>query len=408
MGNGAIKMGLTRKLGAAVTLAALALVPAAASAAKRNGDERLPRIVGGGSVSIEEVPWQVALTVDPFDGGAAQRQICGGTLVAPTAVITAAHCVYGDNGFQAARRFGVVSGRTTLSSSAGQEQQVRAIHYPTDNSGRPLYNNQATTWDVVVLELSEPAAGTPIQIAGPDERALWAAGQPAIISGWGSITSGNNYPDNLHAARVHIATDSTCRNLFGSGYQREVMVCATGTPADTCPGDSGGPLVVGATDGSVRLVGDTSYGTGRCGTAAGSVYGRLADDPIRSYLRSVVYGFAGVDIVGSGGQPADPPVPPGGGSDTLDREAALASAWSASKRACYADRYCVRYGAFRCSPRGAGYRCTIVNLERAGRSRYTCFRAIAFTQKHGKIRRMALSRWQCYRGWRTESNTRRA
>src|SRR4051812_44561333 len=278
-----------RKLAATLAGASLiALGGLSAAAGASESHEKIPRIVGGSAVSIEEFPWQVALTVSPSvrSGSAFQRQICGGTLIAQSVVVTAAHCVY-DRGFQPARDFDVVSGRTHLPSSAGQEQPVQQIYVPTNGAGSPLYENSTTRWDVAVLDLGSPAIGTPITLAGPDETSLWSAGQTAYTSGWGQLGPGGGYPDGLHAAQLPMLSDSTCRAEWGRTYQSDVMVCATGNGADTCPGDSGGPLVVRAADGSVRLVGSTSYGTDPCGRAP-SVYGRLAGDAMRGWIQQTV------------------------------------------------------------------------------------------------------------------------
>ena len=88
-----------------------------------------PRIVGGQPVDISQVPWQTALVVSPLtnDGNAHERQFCGGSLVAPNVVITAAHCIFNQEG-DALQVFpedvNVVTGRTVLSSSQGQELPV--------------------------------------------------------------------------------------------------------------------------------------------------------------------------------------------------------------------------------------------------------------------------------------------
>ena len=90
-----------------VAAAALATVGVAGTATAA-ADDVTPMIIGGEETTIEENPFAVALTTpDGF-------QFCGGTIVAPNKVLTAAHCTEGT----APADIKVVAGRTTLSAGA--------------------------------------------------------------------------------------------------------------------------------------------------------------------------------------------------------------------------------------------------------------------------------------------------
>lgn len=304
------------------------------------------RIVGGQTTTIEQWPWQVALA-SPGAKSGFDRYFCGGSLVAPNVVITAAHCVYNFvspisctplDGFDfPASDFSVITGRSTLSSTAGAEIPVSEIYYfeaggpsgtgiataQSTGDGDGLYSCDTSEWDVVFLTLatSAPAPAAPIKIAGADERALWNADQPAFITGWGATSEGGPSSDTLRFAQISIIADSICSqpSVYGPGsgftFAPSTMVCAGVYPAggkDTCQGDSGGPLVVPRPTGGARLVGDTSFGEGCARPNKPGVYGRVADDPIRSSLRQGILGVAGVDVVGS----ADGSGGNGGGADT--------------------------------------------------------------------------------------------
>ena len=70
------------------------------------------------------------------------------------------------------------------------------------------------------------------------------------------------------------------------------MLCA-GYPqggTDTCQGDSGGPLLARALDGSLRLVGATSFGDGCAQPGKPGVYARVAEGPIRAFVAQFVPG----------------------------------------------------------------------------------------------------------------------
>jgi Trypsin len=270
------------------------------------------RIVGGSPASIANFPWQVAIDFSPAvrpGQDAYQRQFCGGTLVAPTVVISAAHCFFDEatGTFTPASLYTAISGRTVLTSGEGQEIPFASYFFLTNPStGQPLYNPQTSDFDVVWIILSSPSASGPVLIAGADETSSWTPGKPALISGWGSTVEGppQSFPDDLRSAQTQIVDDQACVNAYLAGsvpINPQTMVCAglPGGGVDTCQGDSGGPLVVAAPlGGAFRLVGDTSFGIG-CGRAEfPGVYGRVAADPMRSALRAGIQSTAGVDVVG--------------------------------------------------------------------------------------------------------------
>jgi trypsin len=315
---------------AAMLCAALAAGPASAA-------EVEPRVVGGQTTTIAEWPWQVALAdhqdLEPGTQNGFERQFCGGSLVAPTIVVTAAHCVYGfsqPNDFDDPGSVSVIAGRTTLSTSVGQELDVDEIWYFVDDgaggaelegqaqspNGNELFDDSTLDWDTAFLQLASSAASpaVPIKIAGPDEAPTWAPGQPAFITGWGATSSGGSGVDTLREAQIEMISDTACASgsVYGSEFFPETMVCAgfLSGGVDTCQGDSGGPLVVPLLGGGFRLVGSTSWGIGCALPNKPGVYGRIADDPMRSALAAGIQTVAGVNVLGSGGQPVSPPTPP--------------------------------------------------------------------------------------------------
>jgi Trypsin len=317
------------------------------------------KIVGGNTTLISEWPWQTATVFDesimPPPDTDFDRQFCGGTLVAPNISVSAAHCAFdvgpgadGSDGDFDAIFFDVLSGRSVLSSSAGQKHTVANYFFFTTGGGTPLFTGDPDDgWDVIFIQLATNSSSQPIKVAGPGEGAVWAPGRTAFATGWGALSEGGAFPDQLREVQLGIISDATCDSPFingiSPGFDPATMVCA-GVLAggkDACEGDSGGPLVVPIAGGGFRLVGDTSFGLGCARPNKPGIYGRLAGDPVRSALATGVQTVAGVNILGSGAQPPPsssplppPPPPPAGPSATcLEAQEKLAKAKKKFKKA---------------------------------------------------------------------------
>ncbi|WP_416967514.1 S1 family peptidase [Streptomyces sp. 4F14] len=267
-----MRLPLVRALARPLVLAAAVVAIPLATTAEAAPDGI---IVGGSPVDVSQSPWTVALSSRDRFGGNRSGQFCGGVAVAPTMVLTAAHCV-GEDVLGAppnqARDFKVIAGRTDLRSDAGREIAVQ------DTWVNPEYDRSSNSGDFAVLTLAEPLPEASLIGAAPAGDAAYAAGTAATVYGWGDVSGWGEYARSLRAARVHVLADRSCERAYPGGpegaYTARTMLCAGEVRGgkDACQGDSGGPLVARG-----KLVGLVSWGSGCGRPGSPGVYTRVSD-----------------------------------------------------------------------------------------------------------------------------------
>ncbi|ASQ97364.1 serine protease [Streptomyces sp. 11-1-2] len=231
-------------------------------------------VIGGHPARTVEAPWTVALASRALFGEKRSGQFCGGAVVGPTTVVTAAHClsrgVLGMD-WRQVKDLRVIIGRNDLRKSDG-------VEYPTARVWvNPAYEGDNRAGDIAVLTLgvAVPAAYR-IPMAGSGDRA-YRPGEKAAVYGWGDTQGDGSYASALRTASVQVLADTVCERAYpGSAegdYDPRSMVCA-GLPdggRDACQGDSGGPLVARG-----RLVGLVSWGSGCAEAGRPGVYTRIS------------------------------------------------------------------------------------------------------------------------------------
>jgi secreted trypsin-like serine protease len=233
-------------IGTAVALCA-ALTAASPAPAIYHG-ERAPFSSFGFMVSLRPV-------------GASDVHSCGGTLIAPDIVLTAAHCVnYRDLRFVA-----------VVGADAPDWDTAPRVRVTADRINRDYFagTNRA---DIALLRLARPQAAPTVTLADAEPP----VGGPVTTVGWGctlpppwassECASGS---DHLRTAQQQVVSDSVCnrprvfRNPHAYG---PTSICAGRSTAMANHGDSGGPLLIGDAQTGYTQVGVVSLVSQKPGT----------------------------------------------------------------------------------------------------------------------------------------------
>nr|AAD21833.1 trypsin-like serine protease [Ctenocephalides felis] len=232
------------------------------------------RIVGGEDVDISTCGWQISFQSENL-------HFCGGSIIAPKWILTAAHCV---EWLKKPLKDITVRIGSSIRNKGGRVHKVIDFHM------HPSYNKRADyDFDVAVLELEKPVSYTVCTVVSVDLAESGTEVKPGAIlsvTGWGATKEGGGGTLQLQGVKVPAISPKDCAKGYppsgGKDKITDSMLCA-GLPEggkDSCQGDSGGPLV----DENRKQVGVVSWGQGCARPGKPGIYAKVSHPEIRKFI----------------------------------------------------------------------------------------------------------------------------
>jgi secreted trypsin-like serine protease len=211
---------------------------------------------GGQATQPGEAPWVATLAIKG-DQPLLQRAGCGGALIAPARVLTAAHCLDGAD----PDAFEVHVDAHVLSGDPGVVRAIRGVSVLPGYEILPSpVDPDNIDWasakrDLAVVTLDRPVPVEPIRIAAVRPR----PGTPVALYSHGTTGHAGEWRnDVLNRGDLTALADRTCHDATPAVVDRQSVACAQGD-ATACYLDSGSPVVAhGLLVGVFSFAGETA------------------------------------------------------------------------------------------------------------------------------------------------------
>ncbi|KMQ96719.1 serine protease easter [Lasius niger] len=258
---------------------------------RRCGSSNSDRIIGGKNASLGAYPWIARIGYGKPGAYNALSYRCGGTLINPLYVVTAAHCVVNlpENFKVSGIRLGEHNTLTDLDCEREYCAEPVQDFSPKLIIAHKDYNKPAFKNDIALIRLDQPVVYNefvmPICMMSGELLVKDFVGETAEVAGWGIYDINDPQPSTiLQTIKLPVVEMDRCLQSALSNFaemSEQQQMCVGGVIGqDSCGGDSGGPLMkVQSLNGPPRyyLIGVVSFGAKACGASKiPAIYSKVA------------------------------------------------------------------------------------------------------------------------------------
>ncbi|XP_059472967.1 proclotting enzyme-like isoform X2 [Neocloeon triangulifer] len=222
-------------------------------------------IIGGIKAVEGQFPWQAYIIID-------NSFLCGGSLIMPSWIMTAAHCLHG------------TAYEVTLGSIDRSKNPTGSVTLQTTQKiVHENYHDYNLNNDIGLLKLPSSIELSDVinvvKLPSLSDGSKTFEGATITVSGFGKFTETSAPSKSLNYVELPIISSETCVGYYGSDIVTSATICTLITPKSTCSGDSGGPMVYKDGSNTFKQIGIVSFGS-----SDGCLQGPSGFTRVTSYL----------------------------------------------------------------------------------------------------------------------------